>query len=358
MGITHARRAGAICTAVGASIIALTGAVAAARGDDLTTQIREALEELRVEADGPMPREPLELALAALDAAAPLAALESLADARVSVAERRFAEAIGDEDEGDPDFDRLRRDLGQRAGELLDVIRKRASVGTRPAVVDGWIDIALARQKAYRDTAIGFADSAFPSSADDYLVRSLAQLEKAAFLLRFEFDEAAAPPPPDLLGLEAAIAETESRLLTRFTGTTADDRYPPTVVANASIDFSRKLIDAGEPGAAALMYLDAVTRLYDIEHKGEDPVNADRLAAAADEWNARIDAAVADSSIARYFLQSAQVDLAAPPRGVAESALLAALPAYFKLLEPPAADDAAESRAPVSTVTVLRYPYT
>lgn len=345
-----------------ASLLTLGMLASASPAADLASQVREAVQELQVESEGTSYAPHLELASVALDLEALWPALEHATDAFVARAQEGYTQSLAAKTPADatPDLEGLRRDLGQRAGELLDLIQDRRARGVRPAIVAGWIDVALARQKAYRDTGIGFANAA----TDDYLIASLGQLEKAAFLLQFEYADPGAWP--EVPGLNAAIDTTESQILGRYTSNTVDDRYPPAVVANASIDFSRKLIAADAPLAATLRYLDAASRLYDLIHESDEAVGAADLTRDAKNFQNRIASIDGDSSIPGFLVQKALEDLAADPseeasrpHSIAEVMLRCSLPAYFTLLDAPGPDDSlADNRAPVSTVTVLRYPYT
>jgi hypothetical protein len=361
------RRLGAWLAGGAATVIA----VAAAPAEELQSQIARAVQALRDQSPGSDASTQLDRAEAAIRADGPWVALDLFATARGihGAAQFKAAHDAG----GGLTFEELRTTLGRRSGELLDRIRARHDASPRPAVVQGWIDLALARGNTYYDSAVGFAASGQTTGPKEYLYGSLQRLEKALALLEFEYETGPGEPTalpglpglPELPGLDAARTRLEADLLKRFTGTTPDNRYPPTVVANASLDFSHKLDDAGHHLASAISYLDAVRTLYSFDQAGKAPENVDALLAEVPAWRRRIDAAAGDQSIAQAMLQRAVFNLArptmepAPAHAIAQAALRAALPAYFELLGGPSpADEHARSTAPISTVTILRYPYT
>jgi len=229
-------------------------------------------------------------------------------------------------------------------------------------VIQAMSEAAQSMTMPLLEGARGFAVSTGPKEGLFNLGEAQGQADFAAFCTRLHFPRKGASYP--LRSLMPEVEALQVKVTAAFQPPRSIDRYPLFMSLNTALKLAREL-DATKCYTGALFqYLYALGYYGMLDAAPVDATQQAALRSALAAARQKLDASQRDDSIAGFFLEKAEtqvahVDGSAPSADdwkVAKVAIDQVLPAYFELEK----TRAAAQRAPGKTVeiTLVRWPYT
>jgi hypothetical protein len=166
--------------------------------------------------------------------------------------------------------------------------------------------------------------------------------------------------PLTIGNFENEIESFEDTVLAAYKPPLSIDQHPIFIRVSAMIKQAHELYDAGAYYGALYRYLEARYRYFRALEPGQ-AITADQAAARAQEFEKRFNQNSADNTIGRIFLElglSEAQDTTPNTQGGTNARVLFddVLPHYFSSIEPAKTKRAVVT--PVTTVTLVRWPYT
>ena len=225
-----------------------------------------------------------------------------------------------------------------------------------PAAIRAMAEIAVPQVREFYDASLFYSRNTSPDTGLFYLGSSSAQRSFIDFARNLSERTSGRLPPAR--SLAADIDALQRELVAAYRPPASIDRHSEFIGASSTLKEARELDEAGLHYGALLRYLEGARRVGQIRGT---PIDADAIKAKLRDFQSRLDAADVDHSIARLLIETAQADLAAPPKGgpaIATSIATWALPRYFTAIAPATATKATTLAPDAVTVTLVRWPYT
>jgi hypothetical protein len=243
----------------------------------------------------------------------------------------------------------LRSSLSASTGAELD--------GAGSALARALGEAALLRIRVYYEASLDYGRNTTPDAGLFYLGRAVADQEFVA--LSRTLGTPSRRPAPALRSLSVEIESLQAELLAAYRPPASVDRHREFISANAALKEARELDAAGLRHGALLRYLQAAQRIAPLQPPPPTTTDRAALVQGLDAAAQQFSAAALDHSVARFFVEAAQADLAsseATAGALAATIERAVLPRYRAALEPATARPAPPD--PRVTVTLVRWPYT
>lgn len=224
-----------------------------------------------------------------------------------------------------------------------------------PAAIRAMAEIAVPQVREFYDASLLYSRNTSPETGLFYLGSSTAQLSFIDFARKLALKPDGRLPP--VRSLAGDIDSLQRELLAAYRPPASIDRHAEFIAASSTLKEARELDAAGLHYGALLRYLEAARRVGQIRGT---PIETEAINARLRDYQSKLNAGI-DHSVARLLIETAQSDLAAPPKGgpaVATSIATWALPRYFTAIGPANAAKAAAPLPDAVTVTLVRWPYT
>jgi len=227
----------------------------------------------------------------------------------------------------------------------------------RPAAVRALAEAAIPQVRSYYDAGLDYGYSTQPEFGYFYI--GVANAQREFFDLCVALSEPTAPPEPPFRSIAVELDSLEAQILAAYRPPLSIDRHPEFIGVSSTLKEARELEAEGLTHAALFRYLFSALRFATLRPRAL-PVDSSAALARLDAFEARFAADRRDHSIARLFLETARVEIAAAPAGrpapLAVGIALDVLPLYLAALEP--APRPAPRAKPAATITLVRWPYT
>ena len=227
----------------------------------------------------------------------------------------------------------------------------------QPVAVRAMAEIAVPQVREFYDASLFYSRNTSPDTGLFYLGSSAAQSSFIDFARKVSEKTDGRLPPTRSIAND--IDALQHELVAAYRPPASIDRHGEFIGASSTLKEARELDAAGLRYGALLRYVEAARRVGQLR---ATPMDADAVSAKLREFQSRVDGAPnVDHSIGRLLIETAQSDLAAPPKegpAIATAITTWALPRYFTAIGPATAAKAVTPLPNAVTVTLVRWPYT
>ncbi|HEY7162474.1 MAG TPA: hypothetical protein VH815_14505 [Acidobacteriota bacterium] len=254
-------------------------------------------------------------------------------------------------------FEQEWQKVGKSLGPVLNG-KQHLDLNGYPAAVRAVAEVSYSEIKVYYDSSIEYGKATEPTYGMFYLGSAQGQYDFTQFCKTLR---AASTYTPLTIGnFENEIESFEDTVLAAYKPPLSIDQHPIFIRVSAMIKQAHELYDAGAYYGALYRYLEARYRYFRALEPGQ-AITADQAAARAQEFEKRFNQNSADNTIGRIFLElglSEAQDTTPNTQGGTNARVLFddVLPHYFSSIEPAKTKRAVVT--PVTTVTLVRWPYT